>query len=211
MAHILVVEDEADLRDLIRDVLQADGHTVMTAADGLEALVYLRHTLDGTSPFALVICDIRLPEMSGLSVCDFVRLTPNLAHIPFLFLSALGDVEQRLAGMACGADDYLAKPFLLNELLERVNWLLHRPAPELADDFVTPPNPLEQKTLDDLLRDIVYHARSGTLHFLLNDGSRGQIAFREGRAATVVGNGVVSLEDQLRRLFTGQAKLFYFA
>lgn len=210
MAHILVVEDEADLRELILDALIAEGHTAVAVADGIAAMVQLRETSKAAPPFALVICDIRLPGLSGLSICDFVRLDPHLAHIPFLFLSGLGDTEQRLAGIARGADDYLAKPFSLNELIERVNWFLSRPTVE-PTNATDAPNPLEQQTFDDLLRDIVHNARNGTLHFLLTDGSRGQIAFREGRAAAVVGDPGATLEDQLRRLFTGQVKLFHFA
>ncbi len=210
MAHILVVEDDADLRELILEALGANGHTVAVAADGIEALARLREVARGAPPFALVICDVRLPGLSGLSVCDFVRLAPDLTHTPFLFLSGLGDTEHRLAGMACGANDYLAKPFALRELLERVEWLLSHAAAS-PPDAAAAPNPLEQQTLNDLLRDIVDKARDGTLYFLLADGSRGQIAFRAGKAAAVTGDGAAPIEDQLRRLFTGQAKLFHFA
>ncbi|MCS7078508.1 MAG: response regulator [Chloracidobacterium sp.] len=210
MAHILLVEDETDLSDVIVDALKAEGHTTVAVSDGIEAMVQLKAGVREGQPFALIICDIKLPGLSGLSVCDLVRLDPHLAHIPFLFLSGLGDTEQRLDGLARGADDYLAKPFLLNELIERVTWLLNRPATRQADT-VSAPNPLEQRTFDDLLRDIVHNTRNGTLHFLLDDGSRGQIAFREGKAVIVVGDGAASPEDQLHRLFAGQVKLFHFA
>ncbi|OYT71587.1 MAG: hypothetical protein CFK52_07530 [Chloracidobacterium sp. CP2_5A] len=210
MAHILVVEDEAALRDLIVDALETEGHTTVATADGIEAMARLKEVSKGAPAFALVICDIKLPGLSGFSVCDFVRLDPNMARAPFLFLSGLGDTEQRLAGIARGADDYLAKPFSLNELLERVNWLLSQPSADLPA-AAGAPNPLEQQTFDDLLRDIVHNARDGTLHFLLDDGSSGRIAFRGGQATVVVSDCKGSLEDQLRRLFGGQVKLFHFA
>ncbi|MFQ3582054.1 MAG: response regulator transcription factor [Chloracidobacterium sp.] len=208
MAHILIVEDEAALRDFIREALMEQGHTTVAVSDGIEAMVRLRDA-ELSQPFQLIICDINLPGLPGWSVCDLVRLDPRLAHIPFLFLSGLGEIEQRLDGIARGANDYLAKPFSLNELLERITWLLSQAAQ--ASDIEVAPNPLEQQTLTDLLRDIVHNARNGTLHFLLGDGSQGHIAFREGKSAVVVGDGSAPLEDQLRRLFTGHARSFHFA
>ncbi len=210
MAHILVVEDEHDVCEIIVETLKAKGHEVTATGDGIAAIVLLKDAFQSNRPFSLVICDIQLPSLSGLAVCDFVRLDLRLAAVPFLFLSGLGETEQRLVGLSHGANDYLAKPFLLDELMARVNWLLQHPSSESADG-VDVPNPLEQQTFDALLRDIVYNARNGTLHFLLQDGSRGQIAFREGKAAAVVGDGVSPLEEQLRRLFSGQAKMFHFA
>ncbi len=210
MAHILVVEDEHDVREVVVEALEAGGHDVTATGDGIAAIVLLKDAFRDKRPFSLVICDIHLPSLSGLSVCDFVRLDPRLAAVPFLFLSGLSETEQRLAGLSRGANDYLAKPFLLDELIARVNWLLQNPASG-STDSAEAPNPLEQQTFDALLRDIVHQARNGTLHFLLQDGSRGQIAFREGKAAAVVGDGVSPLEEQLRRLFSGQAKMFHFA
>jgi DNA-binding response OmpR family regulator len=210
MAHVLVVEDEQDVCEVVVAALKAEGHDVTATGDGIAAIVLLKDALRDRQPFSLVICDIRLPSLSGLSVCDFVRLDPRLAGVPFLFLSGLGATEQRLAGLSRGANDYLAKPFLLGELIARVNWLLQKPSSGSADSAEAP-NPLEQQTFDALLRDIVHNARHGTLHFLLQDGSRGQIAFREGKAAAVVGDGVAPLEEQLRRLFSGEVKMFHFA
>jgi DNA-binding response OmpR family regulator len=210
MAHILVVEDEQDVCEVVVAALKAEGHDVTATGDGIAAIVLLKDVLRDRQPFSLVICDIRLPSLSGLSVCDLVRLDPRLAGVPFLFLSGLGATEQRLAGLSRGANDYLAKPFALDELIARVNWLLQNSSSGSADGTEAP-NPLEQKTLDALLRDVVHNARDGTLHFLLQDGSRGQIAFREGKAAAVVGDGVAPLEEQLRRLFSGEVKMFHFA
>lgn len=210
MAHVLVVEDDHDLCEVIVEALKAEGHAVTATGDGIAAIVLLKDAFRDKRPCSLVICDIQLPSLSGLVVCDFVRLDPRLAAVPFLFLSGLGETEQRLAGIARGADDYLAKPFLLDELMARVNWLLQR-SPSADTDGKDAPNPLQQQTLDDLLRDIVHNARNGTLHFLLQDGSRGQIAFREGKCAAVVGDGVSPLAEQLQRLFGGQAKMFHFA
>ncbi|MGQ9897522.1 MAG: response regulator transcription factor [Acidobacteriota bacterium] len=215
MAHILVVEDENSLRDVIIETLTSAGHTVTATGDGIEAMVKVTEASRNSQPFSLVICDIQLPGVSGLSVCDFVRLDPKQSLTPFLFLSGLGETEERLAGLARGADDYLGKPFLLAELVARINRLLQRtpsePLTELPTDAEDTLNPLEQQTLGDLLRDIVQNRRDGTLHFLLHDGSHGQLAFREGKCAAVVGDGTVSPEEQVRCLFSGQVQMIHFA
>jgi DNA-binding response OmpR family regulator len=210
MARILVVEDEPDVREVVVEALEVEGHEVTATDDGIAAIALLKNALQSHRPFSLVICNIQLPGLSGLSVCDLMRLDPQLAAVPLLFLSSFGETEQRLAALSRGANDYLAKPFLLGELIARVNWLLQKPSSGSADSAEAP-NPLEQQTFDALLRDIVHNARHGMLHFLLQDGSRGQIAFREGKAAAVVGDGVAPLEEQLRRLFSGEVKMFHFA
>lgn len=116
---ILVVEDSAPTRDLLQRSLEEAGHSV-TLAPRLAA--GLRLALEGD--FELAIVDVMLPDGSGLDLCRAVRARG--LTIPILFLTALGEVEDRIAGLDAGADDYLRKPFALAELRARVRALARR-------------------------------------------------------------------------------------
>jgi len=105
MQTILCVEDEIDLRADIREELEAAGYRVLEAANGKEALA----ALDAEVP-DLVLCDITMPQMSGLEVLARVRENAQLADLPFIFLTALAGRSDLLAGKAAGVDDYLTKP-----------------------------------------------------------------------------------------------------
>jgi DNA-binding response OmpR family regulator len=119
--HILVVEDERRLATLLRRVLTEERHTVDIANDGVVGL-----DLAASSTYDLVILDVMLPEMDGLEVCRQLRDTG--IQTPVLMLTARGAVEDRVAGLKSGADDYLVKPFAMEELLARVDALLRRRA-----------------------------------------------------------------------------------
>ncbi|HEY6055796.1 MAG TPA: response regulator transcription factor [Gaiellaceae bacterium] len=124
--RILVVDDERAVRDSLRRALELDGYEVELAADGEEALHRIEN---GAEPDAVVL-DILMPRMSGLEVCR--RLRENGNRIPVLMLTARDQVEDRVEGLDAGADDYVVKPFALEELLARVRALLRRSG--VADD-----------------------------------------------------------------------------
>ena len=116
MRKICVVEDEASLSEMIKMNLELDGYAVETIAHGTEA--FLRASeMDG---FDLIILDVMLPEVSGLTICKEIR---KYSKVPVLFLSAKGTTQDRIAGLKIGANDYLPKPFDLEELLLRVQVL----------------------------------------------------------------------------------------
>jgi DNA-binding response OmpR family regulator len=117
--HILVVEDEQRLAALIRRVLVEERHAVDVAHDGDTGL-----DLADSDTYDLVILDIMLPGKDGFEVCRQMRA--DGVETPVLMLTARGAVEDRVAGLNVGADDYLVKPFALEELLARVNALLRR-------------------------------------------------------------------------------------
>jgi DNA-binding response OmpR family regulator len=121
--RILVVEDEEPIAAGIRDVLGNDGHAVDIIADGGEAMRWA-----GAYPYDLVVLDVVLPTIDGLEICGRLRGTGFAA--PILMLTALDAVEDRVAGLDQGADDYLAKPFAMAELRARVRALLRRHAPD---------------------------------------------------------------------------------
>jgi two-component system response regulator MprA len=119
--RILVVEDDGRLAATLERVLEAEGHVVELAADGLEAVRLARER-----PPDLVVLDVMLPGLDGIGVCRRLRAT---AQFPILLLTALGGTEERVRGLDSGADDYLVKPFAYQELLARVRALLRRSSP----------------------------------------------------------------------------------
>src|SRR3990170_6357090 len=117
--YLLVVEDERRLAQVVRRVLEEEGHTVDTAYDGEEGL---QMALEGSHD--VVVLDVMLPEIDGLEVCQTLRR--NRVDTPVLLLTALDSVEDRVRGLDAGADDYLPKPFAFQELLARLRALGRR-------------------------------------------------------------------------------------
>jgi two-component system alkaline phosphatase synthesis response regulator PhoP len=116
MISICLVEDERSLRDMIQLNLELEGYTVTTFQDGKEALNAFEKNID----FSLIILDVMLPFVSGLNLCRFIR---EKSTVPILFLSAKGTTADRVNGLKLGANDYLPKPFDLEELLLKVHIL----------------------------------------------------------------------------------------
>ena len=121
MQRVLVVDDEPDIIRLVTYNLKKEGFSVVTAADGEEALSLIRK-----GGIALVILDLMLPGMSGLEVCRFVRQGARTCRLPVIMLTAKGEEQDRVRGLENGADDYLAKPFSPRELAARVRAVLRR-------------------------------------------------------------------------------------
>ena len=118
MATILVVDDEPNIREVVALYLRRDGHAVVSAADGDEALRLNReHRPD------LVVLDLMLPRLSGLEVCRRIQAE---RRVPLIMLTARGDEEDRIIGLGVGADDYVVKPFSPRELVARVAAVLRR-------------------------------------------------------------------------------------
>jgi two-component system, OmpR family, response regulator MprA len=128
---ILVVDDEAAVRDALRRALELEGYEVELATDGLDALTRLED--DGPEPDAVVL-DILMPELDGLEVCRRLRRAGR--RLPVLMLTARDGVSDRVEGLDAGADDYLVKPFALEELLARLRALLRRASPDGEEPLV---------------------------------------------------------------------------
>ena len=120
--RILVVDDEPAVRDAVERALRLDGHDVLVAADGGEALVTL-----GERPPDAIVLDVLMPRVDGLELCRRMRSRGD--RTPVLMLTARDAISDRVAGLDAGADDYLVKPFALDELLARVRALLRRSMP----------------------------------------------------------------------------------
>ena len=132
-ARILIAEDEAPLRNLVRMSLEASGHQVSVAGNGDDAL-----TTFEAQPFDLVILDIMMPRRDGLEVCREIR---RRSDVPIIMLTALGNTEDLVRGLEMGADDYITKPFTfkevqarINAILRRVQWMADRQAPAVLEN-----------------------------------------------------------------------------
>ena len=125
MSTILVVEDAPDIVELVRMYLSREGYQLHFASDGVEALEQVRKV----SP-DVILLDLTLPKLDGLSVCREIRKTRN---VPIIIISARGEPVDKVLGLELGADDYLAKPFDPNELVARVRAVLRRRAPVVSE------------------------------------------------------------------------------
>jgi two-component system response regulator MprA len=119
---ILVVDDERAVRESLRRALELEGYQIELAADGQEALQLLE--TNGDAQPDAVILDVLMPGVDGLEVCRRLRRSGN--RVPVLMLTARDEIENRVAGLDAGADDYVTKPFALEELVARVRALLRR-------------------------------------------------------------------------------------
>lgn len=129
---VLVVEDETALADLLRYNLEREGYRVNVAIDGEEALVVAEE-----SPPDLILLDWMLPKASGVEVCRRLRARQETRNTPIVMLTARDEESDRIRGLDTGADDYLTKPFSMNELLARLRAVMRRIRPALAEDKLT--------------------------------------------------------------------------
>ncbi len=129
--RILLVEDEIDLGTAIKQVLVSEKYVVDWVTDGAQAWCYLENQW---TDYSVAIFDLLLPRLSGIELCKKLRSHQN--PLPVLMLTALGQPENRIAGLDAGADDYLVKPFVMEELLARLRALLRR-SPNLQPQTLT--------------------------------------------------------------------------
>jgi len=137
--RVLVVDDDPQLREALSRALELDGYDVSTASNGVKAL----DAISTDRPDVMVL-DVMMPYVGGLDVCRTLRDRKD--RLPILVLTARDEVGDRVAGLDAGADDYLTKPFALEELRARLRALLRRAAAEEADET-------ERLTYDDLVLD----------------------------------------------------------
>ena len=118
MSHILIVDDEARIRSLIRKYAEFEGHTVTEAGDGMEAVRLCRK-----ESFDIIIMDIMMPELDGFSACREIR---KVSDTPIIMVSARGEEYDKINGFETGIDDYVVKPFSAKELMLRIDAIMKR-------------------------------------------------------------------------------------
>jgi two-component system, OmpR family, response regulator MprA len=151
--RILVVDDDRAVRESLRRSLSFNGYSVALAQDGLEAL----DLISSDRPDAVVL-DVMMPRLDGLEVCRQLRSTGD--DLPILVLTARDSVSERVAGLDAGADDYLPKPFALEELLARMRALLRRTT---FDDGESPAMTFADLSLDPVTREVTRGTRQISL------------------------------------------------
>ena len=204
-ARVLVVEDDEHIRELVVLHLQLEGHTAVGVEDGAEALRLAR-----AEPFDLLILDLMLPGLDGVTLCRAVRRDSRNADAPILMLTARRDESDKVVGLDSGADDYLTKPFGIRELVACVRALLRRRrgvtglhAPAVTVGALTIDPARRQARIDG--RDIELTAHEFDLLYLLAS-NRGIVFSRESLVQRVWGDdlhvterSVDSLVKRVRR------------
>ena len=109
MQHILIVEDDLDIQDLLRNFLQEVGYEITIASDGMEAIA-----LFSSARFDLILLDIMLPKIDGFTVCELIR---KQSQVPIIMLTALNGEEEQIRGLDLQVDDYITKPFSMPILI----------------------------------------------------------------------------------------------
>lgn len=143
--HILIVDDDPDIRDVVKLTLTAEGYEIAEAANGEQALEMVRRR-----PPHLVVLDYMLPRMDGGEVCQRIKHDILLRHLPIVMLTAKGELTDKIRGIDAGADDYIVKPFEPKELVARVRMVLRKTAQDLDANPLTrlPGNLSIQQTLE---------------------------------------------------------------
>ena len=192
---IIVVEDEPDLVDVVTYNLQREGYLVLTAQRGDEGLNLIRSERPD-----LVLLDLMLPGMDGLSICRQMKSDGSLSEIPIIIASAKGEESDVVIGLEMGADDYLAKPFSPRELLARIKAVLRRGAPRdvIRERLVIRGLVIDSGKHEVRIEDEIISLTSTEfklLHHLA--ASRGRAFSREQLLNKVVGMGVVVVDRNI--------------
>ena len=149
--HILVIEDEADIRDLLTYNLTQAGYQVTGIEDGAQAFSIIRQIRP-----TLILLDLMLPGLNGLEICRLLKAQPETEAIPVIMLSAKGEAADMVHGLEVGADDYIAKPFNLKVLLARIHTALRRREPQ-------PPQPEPPLNAPDTVINLLRQVEGGLL------------------------------------------------
>ncbi|OGX17323.1 MAG: hypothetical protein A3K83_01270 [Omnitrophica WOR_2 bacterium RBG_13_44_8b] len=129
---ILVVDDDPDIRDILKLTLSEENYEILEAKDGEEALKIIN-----TKPLDLVLLDYKIPKMDGRQVCRLIKKDLLLRHLPIIMVTGKGDINDKVDGIDAGADDYVVKPFEPKELLARIRMILRRTERDLEANPLT--------------------------------------------------------------------------
>jgi diguanylate cyclase (GGDEF)-like protein len=130
--RILIVDDDADIRDILKLTLSEENYEILEARDGEEALKIIN-----AKPLDLVLLDYKIPKMDGRQVCRLIKKDLLLSHLPIIMVTGKGDISDKVDGIDAGADDYIVKPFEPKELLARIRMILRRTERDLEANPLT--------------------------------------------------------------------------
>ncbi len=177
---VLAVDDSLVITEMIKDAFELEGYRVLVAADGVEAI----KTALAENP-DLIIADISMPGMDGWEPCSQIRSHPYTSFIPFIFLTAKVETPDRIKGLQMGADDYLTKPFEMEELLARVKLIFQRMLKTQEAIITRGPEGLSGTTQDlsltDLIQLFAINQKTGLLQISRGAELTGRLAFLSGR------------------------------
>jgi CheY-like chemotaxis protein len=195
--RILLVDDSLLVQRMIREYFEPAGFQVTIAGNGREGLEAARLARPD-----VIVADIIMPVMDGWEFCEAVRKDPALANVPFLFLTAVREVPQRIQGLRMGADDYITKPFSRDELLARVEVCLAK-SERLQQAAVAVATVLAGHTshlpISDLLQLLSQNGKTGVLHLHVVGDREGKVFFRAGKVVNAA-TGAVEGRKALYRL-----------
>jgi CheY-like chemotaxis protein/Flp pilus assembly protein TadD len=179
---LLLVDGDSKSLRVLEVSLKKAGFNVTTAVNGQDALAKVE-----TSAPDLIISDTKMPEMDGFELVKRLKQTPDWANIPFIFLTAQSDVEDKIHGLELGVEDYLTKPIYIKEIITRVKILLSKKERQSIEDSgkretrTKFAGQLADMAVVDLIQTIEISRKSGVIHFKHPDGKRGSIYFRAGK------------------------------
>jgi len=174
---LLVVDDNRLITEMVRDFFTPHGYKVLVARNGAEGVEQLRHLVPD-----VIVADVQMPVMDGWEFCERVREDPATAEVPFVFLTIEGELPQRLRGFHLGADDYVVKPFEIEELHVRVERILERRSAMLearrgGEALLS--GTVEHLAISDLLQILSLNGKDGVVR-LTEEGRTGTIVFLGG-------------------------------
>jgi len=176
---ILVIDDSPVVREMVRDAFEKEGFRVIEAPSGEEALkiAWQEHP-------DLIIADIKMPGIDGWEVCSQLRKHPYTSFVPFIFLTEKTEVSDRIKGLEMGADDYITKPFIPEELVARARAIFNRILKREEEKIIKSrglSGSTQMMDLADLLQLFALNTKTGILKVVSDKGELGRIGFVEGR------------------------------
>lgn len=204
--RILIADDDEKVLALLKSSLQKEGFETNEALNGAAALEIARRELPD-----LILADVTMPEMDGFDLCKHIREDEATAHIPFVFLTAKGELNDKVLGLNLGADDYIAKPFHISEVTARIKSILMRIAmlsklpPAEESDLK---GKLEQMPLAEVIQTLAMGQKTGGLK-IVNGGRIGEIYFDGGEVIQAALEGLKG-EEALYRILVWDEGFFEF-
>ncbi|GAK51753.1 response regulator [Candidatus Moduliflexus flocculans] len=205
--HILIADDDEKVVALLKSSLQKEGYQTTEAYNGATALELAKKQVPD-----LILADVTMPEMDGFELCKHIRDDDTTMHIPFIFLTAKGELNDKVTGLNLGADDYISKPFHISEVTARIKSILQRIAmlsqhPHAQEESDLKGN-LEQMHLPEVIQTLSMNQKTGGLK--INSGNRsGKIYFENGEVIQAL-LGQIKGEEALYRILVWDEGTFEF-